>query len=794
MIEVQRWLRQIGSSESDFVNDVTIFGDSLYLTGSTRGELPSGFEKGDVGFDAWLGRFDLTTGNSELLVQLGSDSLFNIPSDVANGVASIGNVFIVGETEGTFGNPQGGSDAFIAEYDSSGNIIQIEQLGTNEDDAIEDIVIVNDLIYVVGTTQGALEGSNPEGNKQVWVAEYNLSLERNWVRQFSINDNPLSEASGLVVEGNNVFVAGSTRDDQNDFDGWLARLDITSPQAAPIITTIESEDNQRDEVKDLTLDGAGNIFVAGETRGTVGSLGDADQNFGGIDGWLGKYTFNDGDLTISADWLTQVGTPEDEQVQAVITTPDDESDADNDDNIIIVGETEGVIDFDNRRDLSDPESLQAGFPQLETNRGSVDVFLAQFDSAGNGGNPENDPNPDPSGNQILPTVQIGTSSTDNAVAVAKDENNNIHPVGTTFGSFTTENGNERQSDVWLAKYAQLASPPLEQQFLLIDETPSPDEALRIPLEDNPSFSRKNFVRFQDSNLGFDINYDVSDNNENLSGLAVRVHFDSSKLNFNALEVDFPFVEVTSFTQNLQEDITPEQEQQISEGTLTAEEAGGWDDNPNTDQFINLTLLDTDANFPSQGGLPTFIGRANFTTDLSFFEGSTEINFTEIEAPDGYEVNPQNITVQARKYTYDIDGDNDLKASTDGILILRFLFGERGDELLEGDVIGTGAVRTTAEEIEDYLLRSGRAFDVDGDGEANALSDGVLINRFLLQFDENELIQGAIADDAVRQEAQAIEDFIQFFLLETSLPNDGGDQNQGGENLDGNADGNNDAVV
>ena len=52
-------------------------------------------------------------------------------------------------------------------------------------------------------------------------------------------------------------------------------------------------------------------------------------------------------------------------------------------------------------------------------------------------------------------------------------------------------------------------------------------------------------------------------------------------------------------------------------------------------------------------------------------------------------------------TYDVDGDGVQSSFTDGILIVRYLFGFSGDALISG-VIGDGAERDTAEEVEAYI--------------------------------------------------------------------------------------------
>ena len=50
---------------------------------------------------------------------------------------------------------------------------------------------------------------------------------------------------------------------------------------------------------------------------------------------------------------------------------------------------------------------------------------------------------------------------------------------------------------------------------------------------------------------------------------------------------------------------------------------------------------------------------------------------------------------------DIDGDGSTDALTDGLLLLRYLFGFRGNALVDG-AISPYATRTTADEIVDYL--------------------------------------------------------------------------------------------
>lgn len=50
---------------------------------------------------------------------------------------------------------------------------------------------------------------------------------------------------------------------------------------------------------------------------------------------------------------------------------------------------------------------------------------------------------------------------------------------------------------------------------------------------------------------------------------------------------------------------------------------------------------------------------------------------------------------------DVDGNGSNDALTDGLLVIRYLFGLRGEALISG-AISADATRTTAADIEDFL--------------------------------------------------------------------------------------------
>ena len=106
----------------------------------------------------------------------------------------------------------------------------------------------------------------------------------------------------------------------------------------------------------------------------------------------------------------------------------------------------------------------------------------------------------------------------------------------------------------------------------------------------------------------------------------------------------------------------------------------------------------------------------------------------------------------------MDADNSARALTDGILNLRFLAGFTGQSLTSGAVNLAGN-RTNPEAIEGFLNNQIDALDVDGNGQARSLTDGILVLRYLAGFRGDSLINNAVDADATRTTAEEIEAWL-----------------------------------
>ena len=104
------------------------------------------------------------------------------------------------------------------------------------------------------------------------------------------------------------------------------------------------------------------------------------------------------------------------------------------------------------------------------------------------------------------------------------------------------------------------------------------------------------------------------------------------------------------------------------------------------------------------------------------------------------------------------------APTDGLLTVRYLFGLTGNSLVAGVVFGGTATRTDPVLIKNYLDSIRSQLDIDGNNKVDALTDGLLIIRYLFGLTGDALISGAVdAQLGTRKTAAAIENYLQSLM-------------------------------
>jgi len=337
----QLWARQVGTSEYDTVQALAPGnGGSFFATGTTTGDL-AGVNLGSQ--DVFLGRYS-GAGAPQWMIQFGTS---DYESPAVGGMCSDGvdGVYIAGETTGALGGPVIGlSDGWLARFDGSGNRLWALQIGTTNFDGITGIAPDGSGgVYIVGYTRGSLAATNA-GDTDVFIARYDASKTQLWIRQFGTPG--ADEAWAMTPDSvGGVFFGGLTSGNlgavhAGSGDAWVARYDASGTR-----TWIRQYGSmEHDRTRALASDGAGGVFVAGSTQGSLLS-----PTKGGEDIFLIRVNeFG------SSVWSSQIGTTGGEHPISVCL--------DGMDGLLMTGGAYGNF----------------GGPSI----GDYDVFMANFDSAG----------------------------------------------------------------------------------------------------------------------------------------------------------------------------------------------------------------------------------------------------------------------------------------------------------------------------------------------------------------------------------------------------------------------------
>jgi aureolysin len=103
---------------------------------------------------------------------------------------------------------------------------------------------------------------------------------------------------------------------------------------------------------------------------------------------------------------------------------------------------------------------------------------------------------------------------------------------------------------------------------------------------------------------------------------------------------------------------------------------------------------------------------------------------------------------------DIDGNGQYDALTDGLLLLRDMFGLSESALISG-AVASDAAYTSSSEIVSRIEMLGDLVDIDGNDRVDALTDGLIILRYLFGLRGDVLISGVIASDATVTSADGV---------------------------------------
>lgn len=241
-------------------------------------------------------------------------------------------------------------------------------------------------------------------------------------------------------------------------------------------------------------------------------------------------------------------------------------------------------------------------------------------------------------------------------------------------------------------------------------------------------------------------YTVTSNDNTLTGLGLRLHYDSSFMRFESL------------TNVLQTGLVSQQ------GEVEDPDAnGGFDGNTDTDAYVLVAWADLAGNWPNQA-LPTQLYVANFTLAANVESRlPSTVSFTAASHAADLTFEPLSITVTPAESNLDVDGNGECDALTDGVLIMRYLFDPNGPWTTAG-AFTADATRKTHDEVKAYLDSASTMLDVDNSGQPDALTDGMLIMRYLFDRSGSWTTDGLTGTGADRTTQADIKAFLDNYFV------------------------------
>ncbi len=307
------WTRQIGTSMTDLGQGVAADGSgNVYVTGQTSGNLDGNANAGST--DAFIVKYD-SDGNKQWSRLLGTASYEQAYGAAVDGA---GNAYVAGYTRGNLdGNVSaGGNDVFLAKFDPAGNKLWTRQMGSSAYDTEKCMNIGPDgTIYIGGYTSGSLYGNPYNGGNNLFVISCDPDGNLNWASQ--LGSGSYDYGFSVSAAGDGVYIVGYT---EGDLDGNTKAGTLAGDFFVVKFGLDGNKQWTREMGTTDIWDGAyavhatGNgAYVAGYTEGSLGGY----ANTGSTDIFLSDFD-TDGNLR----WMKQFGSTGSEFVYGMSMSPD----------------------------------------------------------------------------------------------------------------------------------------------------------------------------------------------------------------------------------------------------------------------------------------------------------------------------------------------------------------------------------------------------------------------------------------------------------------------------------------
>jgi uncharacterized delta-60 repeat protein len=205
-------------------------------------------------------------------------------NDYANAIAvdASGNVHITGSSYGTGGDKE---DYATIKYNSQSVLlwsVRHNGAGGDHDEAVDITVDGSGNVYVTGYC------SEPTGDNYITI-KYNSAGVQQWYKRYTGSYGGADWARSIAVWAGNVYVTGKSQSSSTNYD--YVTIKYNSAGVEQWIQRYDAPGNSYDDATSIAVDGSGNVYVTG---GSVGSGTGLDYatikyNSAGVQEWIKRY-------------------------------------------------------------------------------------------------------------------------------------------------------------------------------------------------------------------------------------------------------------------------------------------------------------------------------------------------------------------------------------------------------------------------------------------------------------------------------------------------------------------------
>jgi beta-propeller repeat-containing protein len=198
-----QWIRQWGTNNVDWGNDISIYNTEVFVTGFSQGDLSG---NGSFGFDdIFLTKYS-SEGIHQWTRQWGTEN-----NDEGNSIISCSTgIYIAGRVNGDLdGNKRIAlDDIFLTKYKQTGKRLWTKILGTKANDNAFAMAVSDEAVFITGLTYGEFKDNKSLGASDIYLARYSLSGEKQWITQLGTGGFDFGRAVSLA--DSDIYISGDT--------------------------------------------------------------------------------------------------------------------------------------------------------------------------------------------------------------------------------------------------------------------------------------------------------------------------------------------------------------------------------------------------------------------------------------------------------------------------------------------------------------------------------------------------------------------------------------------------------